>query len=178
MKKLSATECSSFRESHFQQENSEQGFSLIELIMVIVILGTISISVVPKFFETSDFAKQAFFDETLNALRYAQKLAVATHCDVQVSFTATNYLLKRPATIADCGVSTTAFNLAVRHPGTGATSYTGSESGVTLSSTSSIVFYALGDASTNATVTVASNKLCVEEKTGFVYELIPSTASC
>ncbi len=148
----------------------ERGFSLIELIMIIVILGTISVSVVPKFFERSDFAEHAFFDETLNALRYAQKLAVTTHCDVQVSFSGNSYEIKRPGSLSLCGVSTSSFTLSVRHPGTGAASYTGSESGVSLSSTSDIVFYALGDASTDATITVAGKTIEVERKTGFAYE--------
>lgn len=159
-----------FSTKSWQREKTEQGFSLIELIMVIVILGTISVSVIPKFFETSDFAEHAFVNDTLNALRYAQKLAVATHCDVQVSFSANSYVLKRPATISNCGVSTSSFTLSVTHPGTGSASYTGSESGVLLSSSpSSIVFYALGDASTDATISVAGNTLEVEEKTGFIY---------
>jgi len=154
----------------WKKVKNEQGFSLIELIMVIVILGTISISVIPKLAEKSDFAEHAFFNDTLNALRYAQKLAVATHCDVQISFSANSYVLKRPATISDCGVSTSSFTLSVVNPGTGSASYTGSESGVTLSSTSSIVFFALGDASTDATITVAGNTIEVEQKTGFAYE--------
>lgn len=145
--------------------------------MVIVLLGILSATVVPKIFDKNTFSERAFFDDTLNAIRYAQKLAVATHCDVQVSLSSNSYTLKRPASISTCGVSTSIFTLAVPRPGTGDSSYTGAESGVSLSAVnnsggaalSSIVFYPLGDASVDATVTVASKTFQVVKNTGFVY---------
>jgi len=133
-------------------------------------LGILSATALPKFFEKNTFAERAFFDDTLNALRYAQKLAVATHCDVRFSFESNEYKLKRPASIDDCGVSITSFPLNVIHPSTG-NIYSGSEAGIN-TSTVSIVFYANGSASLDpidSSVTVGSKNIEVVAKTGFVY---------
>jgi prepilin-type N-terminal cleavage/methylation domain-containing protein len=55
----------------------QQGFTLIELIMVIVILGVLAVFAAPRIFNNADFYARGFHDETLALLRYAQKSAVA-----------------------------------------------------------------------------------------------------
>ncbi|CAG7856303.1 hypothetical protein MCAMS1_00729 [biofilm metagenome] len=148
------------------------GFTLIELVMVIVLLGILSATVLPKFFAVSDFQQQAFFDDTLNAVRYAQKLAVATGCKVQVSITANTYTLNSPANRSQCpGTAAATFSSNIRNPGTGAASYTHSQSGVALtSSPTTFYFDALGKASADVTLTVAGSKtIVVVRDTGFVY---------
>jgi len=146
--------------------------------MVIVLLGILSATVIPKFFAFSSYKQQAFFDDTLNAVRYAQKLAVATGCKVQVSVSANTYTLKSPADRTQCTSTSPTFSLDIRNPGTGDASYTYSETGVTLTSTSAAFnFDALGQASATVTLTVAGTKsICVVGNTGFVYEL--TTGSC
>lgn len=150
----------------------QTGFTLVELVMVIVVLGILSATALPKFFEKNTFAERAFFDDTLNAVRYAQKLAVATGCNVKVSISSNSYTLMRQgnASSSSCpgGIS---YSLAVPHPGTGARSYSGSESGVTLSSSvSSFIFNSLGSVSTDATLTInGSRTITVIAETGFVY---------
>ena len=150
----------------------QTGFTLVELVMVIVLLGTLSAVVLPKFFEKNTFAERAFFDDTLNAVRYAQKLAVATGCNVQVSISSNNYTLMRQgdSSSTSCpGAST--YSLAVPRPGLGATSYSGAESGVLLtSSVPSFIFNSLGSVSSDATLTVnGSRTINVIAETGFVY---------
>ena len=54
-----------------------EGFTLIEMIMVIVILGVLAVFVAPRMMGTSDFYARGFHDETLGYLRYAQKTAIA-----------------------------------------------------------------------------------------------------
>jgi MSHA pilin protein MshC len=154
-----------------QHDSRQNGFTLIELVMVIVLLGILSATVLPKFFAISSYKQQAFFDDTLNAVRYAQKLAVATGCKVQVSVSADAYLLKSPADRTQCTSSSPTFSLDIRNPGTGAATYNGSETGVTLTSTSAAFnFDALGQASANVTLTVASTRtIVVVSSTGFVY---------
>jgi len=143
--------------------------------MTIVILGTLSVAAVPKFFEKSKFAEKAFFDDTLNALRFAQKIAIATGCEVQVSFTSTTYELKRRGTSGDlsCPGSGSTYALDVPHPGSGAVSYTGSESGISYSTfpASPIIFYPLGNVSANETVSIAGSSISVIKDTGFIYTL-------
>jgi MSHA pilin protein MshC len=142
--------------------------------MVIVLLGTLSAVALPKFFEKSTFTERVFFDDTLNALRYAQKLAVATGCNVQVSISSNSYTLMRQgdSNSASCPGGST-YALTVPRPGLGATSYSGVEPGVTLSSSvSSFIFNPLGRLSTDMDVTLTVNlskTISVIAKTGFVY---------
>ena len=65
------------------------GFTLIELIMVIVILGVLAVFAAPKMFDNSTFTGRGLHDETLALLRYAQKSAIAQRRTVCVSFTGT-----------------------------------------------------------------------------------------
>jgi len=62
------------------------GFTVIELIMVIVILGVLAVFAAPRLFNNTDFYARGFHDETLSILRYAQKAAVAQRRTVCVSF--------------------------------------------------------------------------------------------
>jgi len=139
--------------------------------MVIVLLGILSATALPKFFDFSGFQAQAFFDDTLSAVRYAQKLAVATGCKVQVSVSANAYVLNSPANRGQCSSNSPTFSLAIRHPGTGESSYAHSESGVSLTSTPATFYFdALGRASTDVLLTVAGTKtIAVISDTGFVY---------
>ena len=151
--------------------NTQAAFTLIELVMVIVLLGILSATVLPKFFEVSSYQQQAFFDDTLNAVRYAQKLAVATGCKVQVLVSGNAYTLTSPADRSQCASTSPTFTQAVRNPGTGAATYSGSETGVSLtSSVSPFNFDALGRASADVTLTVASTRtITIISATGFVY---------
>ena len=68
----------------------DSGFTLIELIMVLVLAGVLSVFVAPKLFSTGDFYARGFHDETLAFLRYAQKAAIAQRRTVCVTFAGTS----------------------------------------------------------------------------------------
>ena len=65
----------------------ERGFTLIELIIVIVLLGVLAVVAAPRMFNNNDFYARGFHDETLALLRYAQKTAIAQRRTVCVTFT-------------------------------------------------------------------------------------------
>jgi MSHA pilin protein MshC len=77
----------------WQFRQYQHGFTLIELIMVIVILGVLAVFAAPRMFNTSDFNARGFHDETLSLLRYAQKSAIAQRRTVCVAFTDTTVSL-------------------------------------------------------------------------------------
>lgn len=66
---------------------SAAGFTLIELITVIVLLGILAFTVMPKM-NSSDFKAIAYRDEAASALRYAQKSATSHRRLVCASFAA------------------------------------------------------------------------------------------
>ncbi len=71
----------------------QRGFTLVELVMTLVIIGILAAVVGPRFFDRQVFDERLFFEETVSAVRYAQKLALASGCDVQVSIDSLGYRL-------------------------------------------------------------------------------------
>jgi len=82
--------------SNYQKRRRRHaGFTLTELVMTLVIAGLLAAVVGPRFFSSRDFQERGFYDETVAAVRYAQKLAFATGCGVQVNISNTGYSLVR-----------------------------------------------------------------------------------
>jgi len=78
------------------------GFSLIELITVVILLGILGVVALGRFSGGDAFAARGFFDDTRNAVRFAQKFAISSGCDVRVITTASSYQLRQSSTcIAD-----------------------------------------------------------------------------
>jgi len=157
------------------QAGTQKGFTLVELVMVMVLLGILSAIALPKFFDITVFQERGFFDDTLGAIRYAQKLAVATGCNVQVVIAANQFELKRPGASnrSQCASTTGSdFTQSVTRPGSGESSYLGSQSGVSVSD-ATVYFTAKGTASTGLDISVGSRNITVVQHTGFVYDSTP-----
>ncbi|MEX2524888.1 MAG: GspH/FimT family pseudopilin [Gammaproteobacteria bacterium] len=71
------------------------GFTLMELIVTLIVVGIISAYAASRFFDTTAFTSFGFFEESLSAVRYAQKLAIASGCDIRVTFSGGGYSLHR-----------------------------------------------------------------------------------
>jgi MSHA pilin protein MshC len=150
----------------------EAGFTLVELAVVLAVLGLLAGIVGPRLFRAGEFKARLFADETRAAVRFAQRLAVASGCNVQVTFTASSYELHQQT-----GCSGASYVQAVTHPGTGATSYLGTAPpGATVSSSvNPLRFDALGRATnasgtvSSASITVADQTIAVIGETGFVH---------
>ena len=74
-----------------------RGFTLIELVTSIVIIGVLGAVAAPHFFDTAAFNERGYIDEVGFTLRYAQKIAIASECDVSVAINAAGYLATQQA---------------------------------------------------------------------------------
>ena len=72
------------------------GFTLVELVTIIVILGILAVAAAPRFFDRNVFDNRGFYDEVISTLRHAQKMAIAKRRLVCAQFSAVNVT---PATV-------------------------------------------------------------------------------
>jgi MSHA pilin protein MshC len=168
----------------------QRGFTLIELVMVMVLLGVLSVYAAPRVLNTTDFHARGFHEETLSLIRYAQKTAVAQRRTVCVTLTAaapakaTLSMASVDSSSASSGVCDKAVqgpNLNCVVPGlTGATGCISARSLISYSASPMVVrFDGLGQPLGTAlaqVVQVASNNLdisktlTVEPVTGLVHD--------
>lgn len=65
--------------------NAQRGFTIAELVIVMVIVGVLSAVAVPRLFDQSEFAARGGRDFLASDLRYAQKSAIALRRNVCVA---------------------------------------------------------------------------------------------
>lgn len=150
-----------------------KGFTLVELVTVIVLLGILSVYVAPRMFDLGVFEERGFFDKTQSALRYAQKLAVASGCSVQVSITSSGYTLHQGKT----GCLDTNYGKPVPHPGDSDPFAATAPAGVVLApAPTTLIFNALGQISAGIAgdsqdITVGTQTLRLWRESGYVERL-------
>ncbi len=104
------------------------GFTLVELITIILVLSVIAALAVPRFVGRNAFDERGFSDQVIATFRFAQKTAIAKRREVCVTLGAASVSLAfNPSTIAGAACST-----SVSQPGDAAPYVVAPPSGVTL----------------------------------------------
>jgi len=147
-----------------------RGYTLIELVLVIVIAGILAAIVGPRFFDQSVFAQRGYADAIGAALRIAQKAAVASDCPAEVNLANGSYTVQQQAASGNtCNPNDTTWSTPVvgldGEPVQGSAPSNASASPLGL-----YVFNGSGALSSapQNTISVGSATITIDAQTGFV----------
>ena len=151
-----------------------KGFTMIELVMVMVLVGILAVAVIPRFANKSAFDERGFFDQTITMVRYAQKIAIAQHTNVFVNITSNTICLTYTVDIPCTNLA--AANHVI-NPADQAwftkDATTLKQAGGAFGAATSFSFNALGKPSTATVINVnavsATQTITVERDTGYVH---------
>ena len=141
------------------------GFTLVELIVVIVLVGIVALIAAPRFFSQPGFDAARFHDMAISAIRYGQKVAVAQRTNVFVAASANSVALCYDAACAG----------AVKSPADTAAFTVAAPSGIGITA-ANFSFNPLGQPNPNAQITLTisgdgtSRQIVVERETGYVHK--------
>lgn len=96
-----------------------RGFTLIELVVVMILMAILATVAAPRFFASGDFEAPAFAQELASSARYAQKLALTGGCPVQLQITSATHYQLRQAQAAPAAACDTVYTRPVLRPGSG-----------------------------------------------------------
>ena len=146
--------------NNFQVVANCRGFTVIELIMVVVLISIISVSVIPKFLDTSSISRKGAIAMVMADIRYGQELAMSSGDIKAVEFNST-WTSPKPY-----------YKVETSTDGTMRTVYL--PSGVTIDTTVTFTFNALGEPFTTNGWSISvsaggiSESIYVEQDTGQV----------
>lgn len=150
----------------------QDGFSLVELIVVLIVLGIMSAVFMPRWQGGSGLEERGFRDQVAAALRYAQKSAIAARRTVCATFTTApstmNLAISNAYGAADCSAG-----VPLLGPDGQAYSLNATAPAAFAAAPASLVFDAAGRPNTAATFSFTglpgALDLTVEAETGYVH---------
>ncbi len=163
--------CTTRRPRHrILRAGASRGYTLVELVTVIVILGILAAFAVPRFADHQVFEERGFYEEVVAALRYGQKIAVGSGCPVQISIDASGYALTQQTVLANrCDPGDVSYAVPVLLPD-GQAAAGSTPAGITLGPVVTYQLDGLGqtDLGGNLNVTVGALTMTVQAQSGYV----------
>lgn len=145
----------------------EAGFTTVELVVTLVIIGILASIALPRFQSNTAFTQRGFSDEVRAALRYAQKLAITKRREVCVDLLPAGLTLTfNPTPVAGAACSS-----AVNLPGQSTPYVVPVPTGISIVLSSSFRFNGLGQPSVapvTVTLTGRTLPITVSAETGYV----------
>ena len=154
------------------------GYSLIELITVIVIAGVLSVLIIPRL-DISSFEESGFFSQALAATRYAQKTAIASGCIVIVNIDASGCTLDWSGGPAGAGCPAASAPPDIVNVASGDTEFCGNSSPAAAPTGGSFRFDVIGRPTDNTDtiltvpqdIVIDTRTIRVEAETGYAREI-------
>jgi len=147
------------------------GFSLVELVATIAIVGILAAFAIPRFAGVTNFNSRGFYDQAEAVVRYAQKIAIAHRAGNAPQPLVFVVVSANQIQVCYDAACTT----PVSDPSTGAALVITTPNGVTLAPATTFSYNALGVPSAGATINVNSSgvgdinrSFAVDAVTGYV----------
>ncbi len=145
------------------------GFTVLELVVVMVVIGILSVVVLPRLDVLDGFDQLGYRDRVKATLEYARKSAVAQRRNVRVQINSSVTTVTVEQATPEGDVGTPGSYAALNLPGSNTNTFN-PPSGVTLTPNVTLTFDPLGKPSAAATLTVSgSGNITVEAETGYVH---------
>lgn len=148
----------------------QQGFSIVELVVVIVVAALLAVFAVPRFFDSEVFDERAWHDEIAAAVRLARVVALSSGCPVRVTLDASAYALHQQAAVGGhCDGGDASWPVAVTLVD-GQTAAGSAPVGVALAPALTFIVDAVGrtDLAGDTTVAINTRALIIHAGSGYV----------